>query len=176
MTQSEHVELVKQESDGTIRFGIDRAHARQFYTDIPIRVVEEQTGETPYFEKVVVYLCWLGSPVALVVSSWFAVTAFHWWSVLIIPVTLMIWLMHATRSAAGTSRLLGGSLVLAGGVALYLFLPGARKFALFLSAFSLALWLHRFLYIGATHFLRSFIIRNHRAFAYLHKCVTIGRA
>jgi len=176
MTSSEHAVLVKQESAGSILLGVDRAHARQFYTDISVRVVEEQTGEAPYFEKMTVWLSLIGSIVALLVSFWFAILAFRWWSVIVIPVALMLWLLYASRSTAGTSRLLGSTVVVAGVVALHFLRPDAQRFTPFLLSLALALWLYRFVYISATHFLRSFIIRNHRAFTYVHEFITIRSA
>jgi hypothetical protein len=173
MTQTEHADIVRRESEGQIRLGVDRPYARKFYTDIPIRVVEKETGEAPYLEKMVTFGCFLGSPIALLISSYFAVLAFGWWSAAVIPLSFFAWLLYAGRSAAGTSRLRGITVVVVAILLLHLLQPASHRFTPFLFFFALALWLHRLLYVGATVFLRSFIIRNHRAFIFVQDYVHI---
>lgn len=173
MTQSEHADIITQESQGKLRLGIDRPYARKFYTDVPLRLVEQETGEAPYFEKVVSYACFLGSPIALLLSSIVAIFTFGWWSVAVVPLSFVTWLLYAGRSAAGTSRLFGITLVLAAVLLFHVVQPDARRFTSFFLLFTLSLWLHRLLYVAATVFLRSFIIRNHRAFTFVYDHVVI---
>jgi hypothetical protein len=173
MTQSEHAEIVTKESEGKLRLGIDRSYARKFYTDVPIRLVQRETGEAPYFEKLVAFTCFLGSPITLLLSSIVAISNFGWWSAAVIPVSFIAWLLYAGRSAAGRSRLLGLTVVLLGMLLFHLLQPEGRRFTSFFLLFTLSLWLHRLLYIAATVFLRSFIIRNHRAFSLVYDHVAI---
>jgi hypothetical protein len=173
MTKSEHADIFARESQGELRLGIDRPYARKFYTDVPLRFIEQETGETPYLEKLIALMCFIGSPVALLLSSIVAVMNLGWWSVGVIPLSFIAWLLYAGRSAAGTSRLLGITILLLATVLAYVLQPDWRRWTLFLTLFTLALWLHRVLYTVATIFLRSFVIRNYRAFSLVYDYVVI---
>ncbi|MEQ2009128.1 MAG: hypothetical protein ABMA26_20290 [Limisphaerales bacterium] len=173
MTQSEHAEIVRRATEGTISLGIDRPFARKFYTDVPLRVIEEQTGEAPYLEKTFAYACFLGSPTALVASAYFTITTFGWWGVLAIPASIVVWLFYASCSAVGTSTLRGISVAIVILLALYLLLPEQRMIISVVLPFGLALWLNRLLYVGATAFLRNFIVRNHRAYVFVQDHITL---
>lgn len=85
-------EIVRLETNGQLLIGIDRAFARRFYTNLPLRTVEEHTDEAPYFEKAFVMGAFVGGPLALAASAIYAVFVISWWSVLIIPIGTLIWL------------------------------------------------------------------------------------
>ena len=51
----EHKELIELEQQGKILIGVDRAMARKFYTDTPVSTITEETGEAPYFEKIIIW-------------------------------------------------------------------------------------------------------------------------
>jgi hypothetical protein len=63
-----HKNLVELEEQGKILIGIDRSMARKFYTDIPLKKIEEETGEAPYFEKIIVWIAFLFGPISLLAS------------------------------------------------------------------------------------------------------------
>lgn len=176
MTKEEHLQIIREESDGNLLIGIDRSFARRFYTDVTIRVVEEQTGETPYVEKCIVFGCLIASPLCLLTAAVLSVRYFAWWSVLIIPVGAVSWLLYFGTSSVGTTRIVGISILTVVVIALQVLHPFAWSFTPFLLVLALAFWLNRFMYVAATFFLRAFVIRNHRAFALVHENLTLKRA
>jgi hypothetical protein len=176
VTIEEHSQIVREESDGNLLIGIDRSFARKFYTDVPNRVVEEQTGETPYVAKFIVLVCLIASPLCFLAAAVLSVIYFAWWSILIIPVAAVLWLLYSGASSAGTTRIIGISIFAVAAIALQVFHPISWSFTPFLLVLSLALWLNRFMYVAATFFLRAFVIRNHRAFAFVHENLTLKRA
>lgn len=164
MTEQEHRELVGGERQRSILVGVDRVYARKVYTNVSLRRIEELTGEPVYIEKAVVWLSFLGTPLALVASCVFAVLAFHWWAFLAVPGALIAWFMYSSMSVHGRSRIGLITLLLVGAVAVTIFGVIDGLWAnLFFIAFLLSLWLNRLLYEAATLFLRAFVLRNFRA-------------
>ena len=45
--------------------GVDRSFARKFFTDLPLRTIQQHTGEAPVVEKTSAMVAFLGSPAAL---------------------------------------------------------------------------------------------------------------
>ena len=121
MTQEEHAQLIREEADGRVLFGVDRAFARRFFTDVPLRTIERDTGEATYLEKLVVFGAFIAAPICLLISAIFSVLYFRWWSVFIIPVTVTIWLLFSGTSSMGRSRLVGVSLLALAALALHVF-------------------------------------------------------
>jgi hypothetical protein len=176
VTQEEHAQLIREQADGRLLFGIDRAFARRFFTDVPLRTIERATGEATYLEKLVVFGAFIAAPICLLIAGVFGVLYFRWWSILIVPVTIAVWLLFSGTSSMGGSRLFGISLVTLAGVALHVFGSFDSRFTLFLLFVAAAFWLNRFMYLAATMFLRALIIRSHQAFSFLHDHITIKRA
>ncbi len=164
MTEQEHRELVEAEKQGSILVGVDRIYARKLYTDASFHCVEELTGEPVYIEKAVVWLSFLGTHLALVVSCVFAVLAFRWWAFLAIPGIIVAWFVYSSMSVRGGSKIGLITLLLVGAIAVAILGVIDGLWAnLFLIAFILSLWLNRLLYEAATLFLRAFVLRNFRA-------------
>ena len=78
----EHKKVIELEKQGKLLIGVDRAVARRFYTDVPISKIEEETGETPYLEKTVVWFIFLLGPVALILSTVLGFLTFGWWGII----------------------------------------------------------------------------------------------
>ena len=175
MTQQEHAQLIQEEADGHVLFGIDRAFARKFFTDVPLRTIERDIGEATYFEKLVVFGAFIGAPICLLVSVVFAVLYFRWWSILMVPASIAFWFLFSGTSSMGRSRLFGTSLLLLAALALHIFTSFEPRLTLFLLFAALAFWLNRLMYLAATLFLRALVIRSHRAFSFLHEHITIKR-
>jgi len=176
MTESEHAEIVRDEDAGRLRIGIDRPVARKFYTDMSISSIEAETGEAPYFEKLLVFTCFIGGPIALLATIVFSVIYFHWWSVAIVPILVFLWVAYYAASPVGGSGAGFITLVLAVAVALHIFNPFGWSSTLFFVCAALAFWFGRVLYTVSTFFLRAFVIRNHRAFNLLADTIAIKRA
>jgi hypothetical protein len=167
-TGTEHRDIVAREADGELVIGIDRAFARRFFTDTPIRVVHENTGESPYFAKGIVMAAFLGSPLTLVVASALAIATVRWWAILVIPIGILAWILHGSASSLGRAGLTPTTLLLSGLVVAWLLNIGGYDTLWRLgSAYGVALWLDRFLYVAATILLRALVIRNARAFRWL---------
>jgi hypothetical protein len=167
-------EVVRRERSGGLLVGVDRAFARRFYTNVPLRVVEEQTGEAPYLEKGLVLAAFVGGPVALLLSAAGAVFAVGWLGALVIPVGLLLWFGYYSTSSRGAARLTTISAVLIAAAVLTVidWMPGRGIWGLVL-LYSAALWLGRFVYSGSTGFLRAFVLRNPQAFTWLREHLTL---
>ncbi len=164
MTEQEHRELVEAENRGSILVGVDRVYARKLYTDVPIRRIEDLTGEAVYCEKAVVWISFLGTSAALLASCTFAVLAFRWWAILAIPVVVVIWFVYSSMSARSDAKIGLISLLLVAAIAIAGFTIADRLWTnLFLIGVLLSLWLNRLVYSASTIFLRGFVLRNFRA-------------
>jgi hypothetical protein len=113
MTESEYKTFVEQAYSGALLIGIDRSVARKFYTDIPLSKIQEETGETPYIEKMVVWFAFLTAPIALLASFVLSVFAFHWWAALAIPLSILIYFIFSSKSSMPRGGMLGISVLLA---------------------------------------------------------------
>jgi hypothetical protein len=142
--------------------------ARKLYTDVPLSRITEETGEAPYFEKMVVFGAFVGGPLALLASFVMAALAFGWWAALAIPVSVVIYFVFAGASSMPKQGMGGVSVVLALAIlSLYLrwFLSDyVGWYAVFVV---FALWNARLVYAAATYFIRAFVIRNRRAYDFL---------
>jgi hypothetical protein len=170
----EHKEVIELEEQGKLLIGVDRVMARKFYTDIPISKIEEETGESPYFEKMIVWLSFLFGPIALFSSIVLGFLAFGWWGVICLFLCPIVYFTYSSSSVRGGSKLIG--------ITIFLFISAGIHFfgnlnifwvTLFVCAFLFSLWCVRVLYCSATLLLRCFVIRNRRAFEYLSDYLTL---
>lgn len=164
MSAEEHAKLIELYSQNKCLLGIDRPFSRKFYTDISLSAIEQNTGERCYFEKGLVLLAFIGGPLAILGSFILSVIVFKWWSLLLIPAGALFWIGYKGDSSRGTARLWPVSIFLAVTIMVYLLDFLRDDVALVLLAFLLALWCERFVYVGSVLFLRSFVVRNFRAF------------
>ena len=174
MDNTDHSSLTKLESDGCILIGIDRSYARLLYTDVPIITIQEKTGETPYFEKRVVWFAFLASPFAILISAVLAVYAFHWWAVFIVPVSFLWWMGNKGDSSRGNDTMWLCTLVVvvAAGIHFLSLFPTLWMSG-FVLAFTFALWCDRLLYRASSLLLRCFVLRNKKAFQAFSEGITI---
>lgn len=174
LSHSEHADIVAREARGELAIGVDRVFARRFYTDVPIREIEQKTGEAPYTEKLIVFTAFIGSPLILLAASALAIFVLHWWAVLAIPAGFVSWILYKLKSPLGRARLSPTSVLLAivtAGWALNL--GGLRPVLGVGAVYVLAMWLDRLLYAASTLLLRAFIIRNSKAFTWLRQHLVI---
>jgi len=163
-------EVVRREAAGQVLVGVDRTFARRFYTGVPLRQIEERTGEGPYFEKMVIYLAFFGGPLALLASLFLSIWILGWWSALLIPVAVVVWIGFHANSARGAARIHFTSLILISCVLALVFSggPNRERWGLALT-YTTALWLSRLLYASATSFLRAFALRNRLAWEWIQE-------
>ena len=174
MTKLEHAELVKREAEGKLLIGVDRAFARKFCTEFPLKEIRERTGEAPYFEKLITYLCWLGSPSALLVTLVLSAVFLGWWSLLAIPLSISVWFTFYTNSSRGSVGLSFPTLILGSAIVVWLTGVLAWHFSLVLLSLAIAVWLGRLLYVATTVFLRDSVLHNHLAFELVQDGITIA--
>jgi len=174
MSHSEYRTFIQAAHEGQILVGVDRVYARKLYTDVPISVIEEATGEAPYAEKLVVWFAFLASPLAIVCSAILAAFAFRWWAFLIIPVAFIWWMFNRSMSARGDSSLWLHTIIVIAAVSVHFanILP-THWMSGFAALFTFALWTDRLLYCSSTFFLRAFVLRNQRAFEAFGEGITI---
>lgn len=164
MDDLDHKRLAQLESEGRILIGVDRTYARKLYTDVPISTIQRETGESPYFEKLVVWFAFLMSPIAILTSAVLAAYTFHWWAVLIVPVSILWWMGNKADSSRGNTHIWLLTLVMATAVSIhFLRLLPTPWMSGFLLVFVFSLWCDRLLYCASTMFLRLFVLRNQRA-------------
>lgn len=168
MTDEEYQAMVARIQTGAVLIGVDRAMARKFYTDVSLSRIAEETGEAPYFEKVVVLGAFVCGPLALLASFIMAVLAFGWWAAVAIPASFAVYALFAgassmpMQSMASVSAVLGFALL-----GLYLGWFPSNYVGWFTVLVVFALWNARLVYSMATIFIRAFVVRNRRAFEFL---------
>jgi hypothetical protein len=177
MTDKEYKDLVGQVNSGALLVGVDRAVARRFYTDVSLSRIEEETGEAPYLEKMVIWLAYLTSPISLLASVVLSILAFSWWAVLAIPASVGIYLFWAGQSSMPQRGMLVVSILLAVAIG-SLFMPFFTSpfICWYLIAMVYALWSSRLTYCAATTSLLGFVLRNQRAFEYMAEDIRVKLA
>lgn len=177
MTENEYKTLVEQVYSNALQIGIDRAVARRFYTHIPLYKIKEETGETPYFAKMVVWFAFLSAPVALIASFILSVLAFHWWAALAIPLSIVIYSLYYGQSSMPHGGILWISALLALAIGSIFTRIFSSHFApWYFIAFNFSLWASRLVYIAAKMLLMAFVLRNQRAFEFMGEDIHIREA
>ena len=174
MTEDEYKALVAHANSGALLIGVDRAFARKFYTDVPLAKIKEETGEVPYFEKIVVWFAFISAPIALFASLTLSALAFRWWAVLAIPLSAIVYFVFAAESSRGQTRMLGVSIVLALAIAsLFTNFFSSQSVPWYATAVAFAFWAQRLVYCGSATLLRAFILRNQRALEFTREHIVV---
>lgn len=97
MDESNYDDLIRQIRNGDYFIGIDRAHARQFFTDRSLSSLQDDTGEYLFIERGVVFLSFLAGPILLLSSFYFSVIEFGWWALAFIPVAIITFSLFGLR-------------------------------------------------------------------------------
>jgi len=174
MNETEHKELVKLAKAGKILIGVDRVAARKLFTEVPLSKIQEMTGETPYFEKLLIMSTFILGPTALLTSVIVAFIAFGWWGLIPMLFCPVFYLLYQGSSSVGGARLtlITASVVVAGLVH-FLDSFNAPWSTGFVAMFLFSLWCARFVYSTATFMYRTFAIRNRKAFEFLSQSISI---
>jgi hypothetical protein len=80
MTDDEYQALLARVYSGQVLVGIDRTAARSFFSEVPISLIKDKTGEAPYLQKIIVVGAQFLGQALLLVSFVFAIFAFSWWA------------------------------------------------------------------------------------------------
>lgn len=164
----DHTNLVKLERQGKVLIGVDRVMARKFYTDMPIQKIKEKTGETPYFEKFIVWFAFLFGPIFLLASVIISFFVFNWWGIIFLLVCPFVYFTYSSSSVRGDSRMIGISILfLISIITHFLGVLDIPEITGFVAVFILSLWCIRLLYCSSTFLFRNFLIRNEKAYQYL---------
>ncbi len=162
-----HKEFVESEKQGRLLVGIDRTMARKFYVNVPVRQIENETGERLYAEKTVVILALFAGPVSLLASIVIGFWFFGWWGIISLVICPILYFSFSASSIRGDAKITWVSLLLVISASIYFFdLFDIKNIAGFSTTFIFSLWSIRFLYYSSTLFLRSFIVRNEKAYQY----------
>ena len=149
---------------GEITVGVEPAIARRFFTDDKYAEFRSSVREQLILERFIVTASLILGPLILVASFWWAWSAFGWWSVLVIPVTALLWFIQHGATSVGRPAFWA----LASSVGLLLFLDLGQKpnpVYLWLTALFSAVLMSRVAYQCASSFLRSLVLRNRKAYS-----------
>ncbi len=149
---------------GDVVIGVEPAIARRFFTDDTFAAQRALVAEPLHFEVVIVRTTWWLAPISLLISFWCAWLAFHWWSLLLIPVSVVAWILHQSRSSIGRPAV--WPLVISIGLVCYWNSgPHAHPAYWWLIAILIAMLLTRVTYRCACAFFRMLVIRNAKAYS-----------
>jgi len=167
-------ETVQRWNRGEIAIGLDRGLARRFFTDQGLSTIEQRTGERPVIAWALVFGAFLVGPIALIASLVLAAMTLRVWSLLAIPVGLIVYGVNWARSATRRAGLVGLSFALAVSILVVATDPAWNWAASAMTfTFVLGLWAVRCTYVVAPRFLRALVLRNHRAFELLREHIVI---
>jgi hypothetical protein len=177
MDEEQHRQLRLRAERDEVLIGIDRPAARTFYTNVSLSRMRELTGESPLATKAAVMAAFVCGPLFLLGAIVLAFFAFGWWALAVAPAAIVIYFMYHGTSSLGSSRLLPITFVVAAvGVVWLVGIVGNASAVAAAFLLSLSLWCSRFLYVGATTFLRFLVLRSPRAFEALEEVVTVRDA
>jgi hypothetical protein len=149
---------------GKITVGVEPAIARRFFTDSTFAIQRALVAEPLYIELGIVRGTWFLAPVTLLISFCLAWVAFGWWSVLLIPGSVILWFLHNGKASMGRPAL--WPLVVAVGLVSYWALVNGSHPAYWWVAMVLAaMLLSRITYRCSSGLFRLLIIRNMRAYS-----------
>jgi hypothetical protein len=158
MTSEEHREIVASEAEGRLLVGIDRASARQFFTQTDGSSMATITGEHLYAQIILVKTAVVLANLLPFVAAGLAVAAFGWWALLIGPATIVLCLFFFNTSRIGGVGLgFPASIFVAAAVSFFAApLPAFARW--WLLALAAAIFFARFMYVAATVFLRHLVL------------------
>lgn len=159
---------------GKLAVYVDRKLARKFFTHIPVSMIQKETGESCYFERLIVWLAYLLSPVALIASLALGFFAFHYLGFISLIICPLVYVLFSSSSLRNQSGLPGISLLLIAAIVIHVLSP-SRHFLItrFAVVYLFSLWSVRFEYCMAETLLKAFVFRNRKAYDYLSKYLMI---
>src|SRR5579862_7858455 len=174
MTISDHATFRRCAERGEISVGVEPATARRLYTEASSAWVREKLGESAKLQRLIVKGALVAAPVALLISFVLAVRAFAWASIVLIPISGVVWYIHGGRASMGSPRLWWMTLLVIALIGTEI--NGPTPTSAWGVAFVAAMYFDRIKYRAAVHFFRALIIRNERAFALFADSITYQEA
>ena len=162
MNENDWKKTVELFYEDKLTFGVDRVGARKFFTDLSLSKIESMIGEKPYFEKMAIMGAFISAPICLIAAIVGAFFAFGWLALLALIIYPAIYFSYTSDSSRGNSGNIFPLICLIG-IAIAYFVFGEFTGFISIIFFVISLWLTRFVYTGATTFLRALMTRNYRA-------------
>jgi hypothetical protein len=170
MTITDFATFRKLAEHGQISVGVEPAVARRLYTEASDSWIREKVGESVAAERLIVKGAFVAAPVALLISFGLLVRAFGWVSIILIPITGLVWYYHGGRASMGSPRLWWMTILTM--VLIFTAIDEPTPLSEWGVVFILALYLDRIKYRAAVLFFRALIIRNQRAFELFADAIT----
>lgn len=154
---------------GVLLMGIDPALARQYYVNLPASMRMTKTGDSQNVQSIIIRLTWALSIIIMFICSFLSIKVFTWWSLIIIPALVGIYVLWMSSSSVGKPKFLS-AIIFTGicwGVAYYyrgLGLP----FILLLSLLPLMNVLLKLMYYMSAEFLRNLSYGSEQAYTDLY--------
>jgi hypothetical protein len=149
---------------GEIAVDVEPAIARRFLTSGEYADFRALVREPLKLERFVVNASLILAPVILLTSFWFAWSAFGRWSMIVVPITALLWFIQHGAASVGRPAL--WFLLLIVGLLLFRDLgQNPSPTYLWLTAFLGAALMSRITYRCASSFLRLLVIRNPEAYS-----------
>lgn len=169
MTNFNYQEFVKRAEKGEILIGIEPAVARKFFTDTDHEAIRQEIGEALFFERFFVKAVWLLEFVFLLSGGVASVFALSWYSIIAIPLMLVVFFILGGKASMGTQKL--GSAILFVLICFFLayyFREEGIAMIIWFVLLPLPYFFARLTYKLATVFLRALSVRNEKAFNLLY--------
>lgn len=168
VTQSRgHAEFVNLERTGQALIGVDPAVARRLLVKGDGASLLNEIGEDLRSERAIVRSSFALSWICFLASTLPSALTFGWWSMLIIPVSFVLWALFLGRASMGSQRLWRTSAFLGLSILACFLSDAYLPFQIWLAVFAGSFFLVRFTYWIATKSVRSLVIRNPLAFRFL---------
>ncbi len=167
----DHAEFRSLAEKGEIVVGVDPAVARRFFSESQLSNLRRSIGEPIPLECLITTSTFWLAPVLLLASFYFAFQFSGWWSLLVIPGSLVLWYIHMGRVSYGRP----GVLLLGAAVALLIWVnftqdaPGYRWLVLFVASF----FFTRIAYRVAAALFRMLVIRNAKVYDLLRDAIYV---
>jgi hypothetical protein len=105
MITMDHQTFRAMVEEGKIEVGVEPAIARRFFTDSTFAIQRALVAEPIYIERAIVTGTYLLTWLTMLVSFRWAWMAFGWGSLLLIPVSAIVWMYHYGRASIGKPAL-----------------------------------------------------------------------
>ena len=119
----DHQTFRTQAEQGNILVRIDPVVARWFFTDTGGSAVQRQINEPIPVERTIVKALFIVAPIALFVSFYLAVRAFGWWSLAVIPLSVLVWFVENGAASVESVRVLWPTVVMIGLIFAFIYDP-----------------------------------------------------
>jgi hypothetical protein len=169
MNPISHQEFVKRTGSGKVLMVVEPSVARKFFTDRDPSLIKGKIGESIFMERFLVKICWSLEFVLLFAGIIASIFALEWYSVVAIPVMLIVFIVLSGEASMGRSKIGDAVFLMAICVLLAYFLRDkGTSMIVWLVILPLPYFFIRLTYKLATTFARLLSVRNEKAFNLLY--------